>query len=54
MYLYSDVLIVVYVRCQVPIHSILPYMKTVIYSYLTFAQTLLHGNSHSFTAVYTQ
>ena len=28
----------------------LSYMKTVRYSYLTFAQTLLHGNNHFFTA----
>ena len=30
-----------------PYHAILPYMKTVIYRYLTFAQTLLHGGSHA-------
>ena len=30
--------------------AFLPYMKTVRYSYLTFAQTLLHGNNHSFTS----
>ena len=53
MYLYSDVLIAVYVRCQVPRRSILPYMKTVIYSYLTkiysmVAVTRLRPSIHNY------
>ena len=60
IYIVMYVLIAVYacalsVQCQVrrPYHVLHPYMKTRMYSYYNFAQTLLHGNNHLFTAVYT-
>ena len=63
MYLYSDVRVdsrvCMCAECTVSgsktvsCAASLPYMKSRMYSYYNFAQTVLHGNNHSFTAVYT-
>ena len=61
MYLYSDVHIDSSCMCAecavsgsktLSRAASLPYMKTVRYSYLTFAQTLLNGNNHLRTQLY--